>query len=48
MVIELFREYSKRYEQLEKFRTNELLRPGKPVNDDFFGFYGNFKKLQVD
>lgn len=45
---EKFREYDKRYEELARIRTNEALRPGKPVNDEFFGFYGNFKKLEVD
>lgn len=40
--------HKERLERLGKLRTNESLRPGKPINDEFFGFYGNFKKLQVD
>lgn len=48
MVKEKFKEHTERYEQLARLKSNESLRPGKPVNDEFFGFYGNFKKLQVD
>lgn len=40
--------YNRRFKELERLKTDELKRPGKPVNDDFFGFYGNFKQLQVD
>lgn len=41
-------EHKDRFDKLVTLRTNESLRPGKPVNDEFLGFYGNFKKLQVD
>lgn len=41
-------EYKDRIDRLPYLRTNESLRLGKPVNDEYLGFYGNFKKLQVD
>lgn len=37
-----------RFDVLVKMKSNEALRPGKPVNDEFFGFYGNFKQIEVD
>lgn len=41
-------EHKDRFDKLATMKTNESLRPGKPVNDEVLGFYGNFKKLQVD
>lgn len=41
-------EHKDRFNSLVKLRTDESLRPGKAVNDELLGFYGNFKKLQVD
>lgn len=43
-----FRDYTPWFDTLEKVKVDESLRPGKPINDDFLGFYGNFRKLDVD
>ncbi|CAH1108276.1 unnamed protein product [Psylliodes chrysocephalus] len=40
--------YQPRYEQLQKLKVNEVLRPEPLVNSDFLGYYGNFKKIDVD
>lgn len=41
-------EYYPRFEELSKMRVNETLRPTPLVNDEVLGYYGNFKKLEVD
>lgn len=41
-------EYYQRYEDLAKMRVDEKLRPIPLKNDEFLGYYGNFKKINVD
>ncbi|RZB89867.1 clavesin-1 [Asbolus verrucosus] len=41
-------QYRNRFDQLDVLRVDERLRPQKLDNDDVLGFYGNFKKLNVD
>ncbi|XP_063924738.1 retinaldehyde-binding protein 1-like [Zophobas morio] len=36
------------FDYLEKFKVDENLRPAKLENDEMLGFYGNFKKLNID
>ncbi|KAJ8977846.1 hypothetical protein NQ317_004626 [Molorchus minor] len=43
-----FAEYKDRFDALETFKIDEDLRPDRLENDDILGFYGNFKKLNVD
>ncbi|CAH1108274.1 unnamed protein product [Psylliodes chrysocephalus] len=40
--------YQPRYEQLQKLKVNEALRPEPLVNSDILGYYGNFKKIDFD
>ncbi|XP_074039784.1 alpha-tocopherol transfer protein-like isoform X2 [Leptinotarsa decemlineata] len=37
-----------RFDVLETLRVNESFRPTPLVNDEILGYYGNFKKLNVD
>jgi hypothetical protein len=42
-------QYQERFDRLDTLRVNENLRPEEFNNDDeILGFYGNFKKLDVD
>jgi hypothetical protein len=41
-------EYQERFDHLDTMRVDEGLRPEKLDNDEILGFYGNFKKLDVD
>ncbi|XP_044253581.1 uncharacterized protein LOC123004396 [Tribolium madens] len=41
-------EYQDRFDQVEAMKVAKNLRPYKLDNDDFLGFYGNFKKLELD
>ncbi|XP_064213568.1 alpha-tocopherol transfer protein-like [Tribolium castaneum] len=43
-----FLEYQDRFDQIHAMKVAEDLRPFKLENDDFLGFYGNFKKLELD
>jgi hypothetical protein len=48
MMREKLLEYQKRFDELDKLRVDERLRPAKLNNDEILGFYGNFKKIDVD
>ncbi|KAJ3644405.1 hypothetical protein Zmor_022139 [Zophobas morio] len=41
-------EYENRLQHVYKLRVNETLRPQKLNNDEILGFYGSFKKINVD
>ncbi|XP_023011520.2 retinol-binding protein pinta isoform X1 [Leptinotarsa decemlineata] len=41
-------QYSTRFNNLSKMKTNEILRPSPLVNDEVLGFHGNFRKLEMD
>ena len=41
-------EYQDRFDQLDKLKVNENLRPQKLDNDEILGFYGSFKKINID
>lgn len=41
-------EYYPRFDQLATMRVKEELRPNPLNNDEILGYYGNFKKLDVD
>lgn len=43
-----FEEYENRFNLLDKLRVQENLRPVPLENDEVLGYYGNFKKLDVD
>ncbi|KAF2879555.1 hypothetical protein ILUMI_26616 [Ignelater luminosus] len=43
-----FLEYRDLFENIRKVRVNEDLRPGKPLDPEFYGIDGNFRKLEVD
>lgn len=43
-----FEDYKDLYDNIDKLKSNEKLRPGKPINDEFLGFQGNFKQLSFD
>lgn len=43
-----FEDYQERFDQLDKMRVDENLRPEQLNNDEILGFYGNFRKLNVD
>lgn len=46
--LQQFEEHKDKFEVLKTLRVDESLRPKKLVNDDILGYYGNFKKLNVD
>ncbi|XP_068914645.1 uncharacterized protein [Tenebrio molitor] len=48
LIMQKFEEYEDRFDQLDKLRVDENLRPEKLNNDEILGFHGNFRKLDVD
>jgi hypothetical protein len=48
MVRQKLAQYQDRFDQLDKLKVDENLRPKKLNNDEVLGFHGNFKKLNVD
>lgn len=48
MLEEKLVEYQPWFDHLDTLKTNEKLRPENLKNDDILGFYGNFKKFDVD
>lgn len=44
----MFEQNKDRFDMLRNLKSKEELRPGKAINDEFFGFYGNFKQINVD
>jgi hypothetical protein len=41
-------EHKEYFDRLDTLKVNEDLRPEKLINDDFLGFYGTFKHLDID
>ncbi|KAJ3644876.1 hypothetical protein Zmor_022577 [Zophobas morio] len=41
-------EYQTRFDQLDELRVDESLRPEKLNNDEILGYYGSFKKINID
>ena len=48
MMLKKLSEYQNRFDELDKLRVNESLRPEKLDNDEILGFYGSFKKINLD
>ncbi|CAG9770320.1 unnamed protein product [Ceutorhynchus assimilis] len=48
MLSKKYEEHKDMYLKLEKLSVDETLRPAKLRNDDILGYYGNFKKINVD
>lgn len=46
--LKCYEESKEMFDVTVQMKSNEELRPGKPVNDEFFGVYGNFRKIDVD
>lgn len=48
LLLKEFERMKPRFDRLQTMKTNESLRPEELLNDDTLGYYGNFKKLDVD
>ncbi|XP_063924916.1 uncharacterized protein LOC135138825 [Zophobas morio] len=48
IMVSEYEQHASFFEHLEKFKVDESRRPAKLENDEMLGFYGNFKKLNVD
>lgn len=48
MQLEMFEQCKNRFDALRNLKSKEELRPGKLVNDEFLGFYGNFRNISID
>lgn len=40
--------YQDRFDALDKLQVDEKLRPKTLENNEILGFYGSFKKLNID
>ncbi|XP_063925024.1 retinaldehyde-binding protein 1-like [Zophobas morio] len=47
MMVAEYQQHLSFFDDLEKFKVDENLRPAKLENDEMLGFYGNFKKMNV-
>lgn len=45
--LKCYEKHKKRFEELQTMKCDESLKPVM-VDDDLFGTYGNFKKLNID
>lgn len=48
MLYRKFEEMKPRFDKIQYMTTNESLRPTKLENDDILGYYGSFRKIDVD
>lgn len=46
--IKKMEEHKPLFDRLISLKVDESKRPTKLVNDEVLGFYGNFKKLDID
>ncbi|CAG9770313.1 unnamed protein product [Ceutorhynchus assimilis] len=48
MLTQQYRNHEARFSELQNLTVNESLRPDKLQNDDLLGYYGSFRKLDID
>lgn len=48
MLQQTYLDYKEKFLKLENLGVDESLRPAKLKNDELLGYYGNFKKINVD